>query len=206
MYSTKEKNIQQKNYTVYLPVEEFEDCYVVSRSGKVRSVDRTLTDKNGRTYTLRGKQRKINIDKNGFACVNLSREGRRFKAYVHRIVAQTWVHNPDPSTHIYVIHKDGDISNNHADNLMWVKSSLNADYIYKSGLNNKQYALKADPSEQDEYITRILNREITVTEAATEMGYTTSYASCLLRRRAKETGLINDWYKSVRTSNRARNK
>jgi hypothetical protein len=40
--------------------------------------------------------------------------------YVHRLVAQAFVPNPDPQTLVYVHHIDGNPVNNHWTNLRWV--------------------------------------------------------------------------------------
>jgi hypothetical protein len=41
--------------------------------------------------------------------------------YVHRLVAQQFVENPNG--YKYVTHIDGDLSNNHEDNLEWIEST-----------------------------------------------------------------------------------
>lgn len=43
------------------------------------------------------------------------------KAYVDLLVAETFLVNPDPKTYTEVEHIDGDMSNNAADNLRWIK-------------------------------------------------------------------------------------
>lgn len=45
---------------------------------------------------------------------------------VHRLVAEAFIPNPSPTVYKYVIHKDGNILNNHKDNLKWT-------YNYKTG-------------------------------------------------------------------------
>ena len=43
------------------------------------------------------------------------------KAYVDLLVAETFLVNPDPKSYTEVEHIDGDMSNNAADNLRWIK-------------------------------------------------------------------------------------
>ena len=45
------------------------------------------------------------------------------KVYVDILVAETFIINPDPSVYTEVEHIDGDMSNNAASNLRWVKRS-----------------------------------------------------------------------------------
>lgn len=53
------------------------------------------------------------IDKDGNEIVDLD----GVTCYVHDLVAEAFVPNPEGKK--YVIHKDGDKLNNHADNLAW---------------------------------------------------------------------------------------
>ena len=44
---------------------------------------------------------------------------------VHRLVGLTWVHNPDPVNKVWINHRDGNRSHNHATNLRWSTISEN---------------------------------------------------------------------------------
>jgi hypothetical protein len=46
--------------------------------------------------------------------------------YEHKIIADHFVHNPDPTTYTMVDHKDHNKSNNHPSNLRFVSPSFNA--------------------------------------------------------------------------------
>jgi hypothetical protein len=52
--------------------------------------------------------------------VNLFVAGRRARAFVHRLVAITFIPNPDPSNKIEVNHKDYNTENPYAGNLEWM--------------------------------------------------------------------------------------
>lgn len=57
--------------------------------------------------------------RNGLEQVRLKHiSGRWLWCYVHELVAETFV--PNPNNYQYVKHKDGNKLNNHAVNLMWV--------------------------------------------------------------------------------------
>lgn len=57
--------------------------------------------------------------------------------YVHRLVAQTFVHNPKPDIYLEVNHIDGDKSNNFAENLEWVDAIENHSHSVRIGLRSR---------------------------------------------------------------------
>lgn len=56
---------------------------------------------------------------------------------LHRMVAETWVHNPNPEQYYEIIHVDGDRKNNHADNLVWADRETMINHGYHSGIYKK---------------------------------------------------------------------
>lgn len=69
---------------------------------------------------------------NGYMRINLKRAGKQRTCLVHRLVAETYLPNPDGLP--YVNHKDGDKSNNAWHNLEWVTPSQNAKHAWDTGL------------------------------------------------------------------------
>ncbi|WP_457643791.1 HNH endonuclease [Persephonella sp.] len=90
--------------------------YGVSNLGYVyRNFDKGLLPDSYRSFRLR-----TYINRRGYHLVQLSRNGKRKVFYLHRLVAQYFV--PNPGGYRYVVHKDGNKSNNTADNLQWSPS------------------------------------------------------------------------------------
>lgn len=56
-------------------------------------------------------------DKDGFLCVVLEKNGDREVRRVHEVVAEAFVPNPEGKKKVK--HKNGDITDNRADNLEW---------------------------------------------------------------------------------------
>lgn len=61
---------------------------------------------------------------------------------VHTLVAETFVHNPDPENKKYVNHIDGNKHNNSANNLEWVTAGENQEHAYRTGLRTPNYLQK----------------------------------------------------------------
>ena len=76
-------------------------------------------------YTSRG-------NKYLFYCLSVDGKSKHF--YAHRLVAESFVPNPDPEHKTCVNHIDGNTFNNRADNLEWVSYKENMAHAYKLGL------------------------------------------------------------------------
>jgi hypothetical protein len=69
---------------------------------------------------------------NGYKQVNLSKDGNIKKGYVHRLVAEAFIPNPENKPEIN--HIDGDKSNNNVSNLEWVTRKENVKHEFDTGL------------------------------------------------------------------------
>lgn len=106
--------------------------YEVSRCGVVRSKDMTITESGtGKVYVKKGKVLSTYLNNKGYVCV----QAGKVEA-VHRIVAQTFVNNPNPDLYKQVDHIDSNKLNNCADNLEWVTVQENLKRAYDNGLRN----------------------------------------------------------------------
>lgn len=97
-------------------IKNYEGLYAITSCGKV--------------YSYRTKKfLKPGTDKDGYLFVILSVNGNRKKYTIHRLVANTYIPNPDclPT----VNHKDEDKTNNSINNLEWMSNRDNV--IYSSG-------------------------------------------------------------------------
>lgn len=104
------------------PVPGYEGIYEVSDHGRVRSVDHVGRYRNG-TRLNRGRVLRPDAKKYGHQYVNLSRDRRKVKAYVHRLVLTAFIGPAPVGTE--GCHNDGDASNNRLDNLRWDTHSEN---------------------------------------------------------------------------------
>lgn len=95
------------------PVVGYEGYYEVDQFGRVFSLDRVISvDDNGRKYdkSLSSKQMKQSMHDKGYKTVSLTRDGKTKMRFVHRLVAEAFIPNPDNLP--MVNHKDEDKANN----------------------------------------------------------------------------------------------
>ena len=64
-------------------------------------------------------------------CLRRFSTGLREDLYIHRLVAENFIPNPEHKTEIN--HLDCNPANNHVDNLQWVTSKENKDYAFEFG-------------------------------------------------------------------------
>ncbi len=91
----------------------FEGLYGITSCGKV------WTYKHNRFLTP-------GINKNGYYCVKLCKDGKVIEKYVHRLVAETYI--PNPNNLPQINHKDEIKAHNNLQNLEWCSAKYNARY------------------------------------------------------------------------------
>lgn len=106
----------------------YEDYYQVSSFGRVKSVERYIQQRDGRRapYRIPEKILKPKMSPNGYLFVNLSVQGRAKPCRIHRLVAETFI--PNPQGLPTVNHKDENKDNNRVDNLEWCTQAYNNEY------------------------------------------------------------------------------
>lgn len=106
-------------------IKGFEGLYQVSTSGQVRSLDRVVT--NGSvSYKKLGRIISSSNNGTGYLFINLSKNGKHKRVYIHRLVADAFLNNP--YNYPQVNHKDENKANNCVSNLEWCDSKYNNNY------------------------------------------------------------------------------
>ena len=135
---------------IWRDIAGYEGYYQVSNTGNVRSVDRIVED--GRSF--KGRILKPSYDRRKYKIVILSRGGKLKCFKFHRLVALSFLENPDNLPQIN--HKDENKENNNVENLEWCTNEYNAKY--KSHNYRKRKWLKEFSTE--ELIEEIKRRKI----------------------------------------------
>ncbi len=108
---------------IWKDIKNYEEKYQISNLGNIKSMN---YDK-----TKREKLLKPNISNRGYKYINLCKNGKATKKYIHRLVAETFI--PNFNNYPVVNHKDNNTLNNNANNLEWCTQSYNVKYAYKCG-------------------------------------------------------------------------
>lgn len=117
---------------IYYPIKNYEGLYEISKSGKIRSLDR-YTHKKG--HFRKGKEIKCHYEC-GYECIMISKDKKKKHNLVHRLMAKTFI--PNPENKRTVNHIDGNKLNNNLSNLEWNTHKENIAHSYKMGMSNNR--------------------------------------------------------------------
>ena len=95
-----------------------------------------FVDEEGNIYTSEKIPMKLHKMKNGYLRVKLRKDVKAGLYLVHRIVAETFI--PNPEGHPIVNHKDNTRDNNRVDNLEWCNNSHNQKQRFKTYKGTKR--------------------------------------------------------------------
>lgn len=111
---------------IWIDIKGYEGLYQVSNYGNVRSLDRTSIMKNGVSRFVLGRELRKKDNGHGYLIVSLYKHNVEEKKYVHRLVGNAFILNPNNLPDIN--HKDENKSNNNVNNLEWCTKSYNSRY------------------------------------------------------------------------------
>lgn len=106
------------NQDDWRPVPGYENLYSINRNGEVKSFHKTQDG-----YILRQ-----NICR-GYTCVKLSNKGKDSSRNIHRLLAETFI--PNPQQKPCVNHINGNKLDNRLTNLEWVTYSENSQHAFR---------------------------------------------------------------------------
>lgn len=140
--------------------------YEVSNLGNVRSLKyrRQKENKsNTHLHLMRPSEHK-----DGYYMLVFTRNYKRKMKYIHRLVAETFI--PNPNNLLEVNHKDGNKQNNKVNNLEWCSRLENIRHIYTTGLKKTgKYLYNARKVKQYSLDNKLIAIYETQTEASKKL-------------------------------------
>lgn len=156
---------------VWRDIIGYEGLYQVSDCGRVKSF-------------YNGKERLLSAgkDKDGYLQVKLYKDGKMKSCYVHRLVAQAFIPNPNGLSQVN--HKDEIKTNNFETNLEWCSCKYNTNY----GTRNERMSKAVYQYTLDGSLVKLYP---SVREAERKTGYNRGYISaCCLGKVNQAYGFI----------------
>ena len=126
----------------------------VSSLGNVRTLDRVISSEKY-TRFIKGQVLKQYNRNDGYLCVSIKVDGKWTFKKVHRLVAQTFL--PNPNSFPMINHKDCNRKNNNVSNIEWCDNSYNMQYREKFGKATgiPVFAIKLKTLEVSRYPSQI---------------------------------------------------
>ena len=163
----------------------------VSTLGRVRTLDRVTSSETMTRFT-KGRVLKQQLKPNGYLRVGFYVNGKYVNKSVHRLVAQTFIPNPDNLPQVN--HRDCDRANNRVINLDWCTHQENIAYRDKLGRTAKNNAPKS-PVFTINLITLEVSHFCSQHEACRELGVNEGSINKVIKGKLKQTGgfwFVND--------------
>lgn len=115
-----------KENEIWTPLKNFEGFYEISTYGRIKTVERIIYTNNNGYIKQNSFIKKQQKHYRGYLTVSLKKNGKIYKKYVHRLVAETFI--PNPNNLPQINHKDENKKNNCVDNLEWCDNIYNMNY------------------------------------------------------------------------------
>lgn len=149
----------------------YEGYYKVSNTGRVVRLERKIwSTRNNSFSVLPERLLKLDASKSGsanaaYVSVTLTKDGESKKFFVHRLVAEAFI--PNPNGYTVINHIDENPLNNNVDNLEWCTQEYNTNY----GNRNTKVSIKlGEAVEQYDMEGNLLNTFRSAAEACRQLG------------------------------------
>ena len=161
---------------IWKDINGYEGKYQVSNLGRVKSLARFRVGKSGSNTRMPEQLLKQSITKDGYKRVGLRNGYRQKYFFIHRLVAQAFIPNPDNLPQVN--HIDENKANNCVDNLEWCS------IVYNNTYGNRCTKMAATQMNRDDLSKPVICVELgrtfhSINEAARFFGF--SFPECISR-------------------------
>ena len=115
---------------IWKDVVGYENIYQISNLGRVKALERPVNNRAGKRFE---KILKYRISERGYCITVLSKEAKSKKCFIHRLIAQAFI--PNPENKLEINHINGIRHDNRIENLEWCTRKENMVHAFSTGLN-----------------------------------------------------------------------
>ena len=105
------------------PIKNYESLYEVSNLGRVKALTKYIKCRAGKLRRIEEKILHPNTDTNGYLSIQLCKDGIHKRFRIHRLVAESFI--PNPQNLPCIDHINTNQKDNNVKNLKWVSYSEN---------------------------------------------------------------------------------
>ena len=152
-------------------IENYEGFYQVSDCGRIKSLERDVYYSNGAVHHVDEKILVPILNRGGYSQINLNKNGKVKKEYVHRLVAMAFIPNPENKSQIN--HKNEVKTDNSVENLEWCTASYNLSYGTRTAraVQNHEYPkLGNHPNAKPVFCEELNKKFDSIRRAEEELG------------------------------------
>jgi hypothetical protein len=120
------------NKEIWKDAKGFEGYYEVSNMGLIRRKLTQTIYKDGRVANFSETILKPSLNKKGYQRVYLSMKSKKYSKSVHRIVAETFIDNPENKATVNHINLNKE--DNRVENLEWLTNKENMQHAFLNGV------------------------------------------------------------------------
>ena len=166
---------------VWKDIKGYEGLYQVSNMGRVKSLERTATGKNGSKRPIRERILKTSPNNRDYLLVNLCNGSGKVKSFkVHRLVCEAFHENTENKP--CVNHIDEDKTNNTASNLEWCTYEENNNHGSRNARMAKALSIPVGQYTTEGVLVKVWQ---STHEVERQLGFGSSYISAVARGKRK---------------------
>lgn len=147
------------NNEIWIDINGYEGSYQISNMGRVKSLDRYITNGKYENRLIKGKVKAIGKNNRDYCIIVLYKNDVGKTNLIHRLVALHFIPNPDNKPDVN--HKFGNKDDNRFFMLEWNTKVENTNHAIRNGLimQNGEDSVLSKLTEYDVLEIRKLNRE-----------------------------------------------